>query len=144
MAKLQYGKSGHYLVFANDAEFFLTYGFLCNSQKHALAFQWEYNANSGAWGNEGRIHFLSVGGNDYSPKPQVINKKLTAGYGNIVHRVNCNEYIKELVLNYGFSVNPQKPGNKVSRSPQGLLPPANPQIYVPNAYLNDFMNGFNM
>ena len=144
MAKLQYGKSGHYLVFANDAEFFLTYGFLCNLQKHALAFQWEYNANSGAWGNEGRIHFLGVGGNDYSPKPQVINNKLTAGYGNIVHRVNCNEYIKELVLNYGFSVNPQKPGNKVSRSPQGLLPPANPQIYVPNAYLNDFMNGFNM
>ena len=146
MARLTFGKRKPYLQFANDSEFFEAYGFLCNTSKHKLEFQWEYNANSGAWGNEGRIHFLQANGNSaYSPIPIPLNKRLTAGrWGNPVYRLNCNDYIKELVTNYGFMVNPSKPGNIVTRSAQGLIPPANPTNYVPSAYLADFSRGYNM
>ena len=145
MAKLIYGNRHPYWNFANDAEFFKALGFLCNATKHNLQFQWEYNSNSGAWGNEGRIHFLECpNGNAYQPMPIVLTQRLTAGRGNIAHRINCNDFIKELVNNYGFYVNPAKPGNVITRTAQGLLPPSNPSSYVPPQYLSDFNIGYNM
>ena len=145
MARLQYGKRRPYLIFSSDAEFFETYGFLCNSIKHRLEFQWEYNANCGAWGNEGRIHFLKITSTDYNPKTSPLQSRLTAGTGgNIDHRLNCNDFITELVSNYGFHTNPLKPGNTITRSPQGLIPPNNPLIYVPAHFVVDFNRGFNM
>lgn len=145
MARLQYGTRHPYLTFSSDAEFFETLGFLCNTRKHGLSFKWEFNANSGAWGNEGRIHFLRIGFSDYNPKPIALQNRLTAGRGgNIVYRLNCNDFIKELVQFYGFIVNPHQPGNAITRSPQGLIPPSNPLTYVPSQYITDFNRGFNM
>lgn len=145
MVKLKYGKRKPYLIFNSDCDFFETYGFLCNHIKHKLSFQWEYNANSGAWGNEGRIHFYKTNIGSYAPKPIALSNRLTAGRGvNLIHRLNCNDFIKELVNNYGFAVNPNKPGNAVNRSPQGLIPPANPLAFVPNQYIADYNRGYNM
>lgn len=146
MARLTFGQRAPYLQFANDSEFFEAYGFLCNTSKHHLEFQWEFNANSGAWGNEGRIHFLKANGNlAYTPIPNSLNNRLTAGrWGNPVYRLNCNDYIKELVGYYGFTVNPMKPGNIITRTAQGLIPPANPMNYVPRAYIADYNRGYNM
>ena len=145
MARLIYGARNPRLVFASDADFFETYGFLCNDNIHRLEFQWEYNANSGAWGNEGRIHFLQTNiGAAYNPMPIILQNRLTAGRGNIANRLNCNDFITELVNSYGFQINPSKPGNLVTRSAQGLLPPLNPTIYVPQQYLNDYQRGYNM
>ena len=145
MVRLQYGKRNPRLVFNSESDFFEAYGFLCNAQKHGLEFQWEFNANSGAWGNEGRIHFLRVGFLDYSPKPVTFQNRLTAGRGgNIIFRLNCNDYITELVSNYGFNVNPRKPGNSITRSPQGLIPPTMPLQYVPSQYVADYNRGFNL
>lgn len=145
MARLQYGRRRPYLLFANDNEFFETYGFICNSQKHNLSFQWEYNQKSGAWGSEGRIHFMNTGTGAYTPIPVALQNRLTAGRGiSIVYRVNCNDFIKELVSNYGFQVNPYKQGNAATNTPQGLIPPTNPQNFVPQQYLADYNSGFNM
>lgn len=145
MAKLTYGNRAPYLRFANDAEFFEVLGFLCNATKHNLQFQWEYNANSGAWGNEGRIHFFAcANGVAYQPMPNVLQQRLTAGRGNIASRINCNDFVQELVINYGFYVNPAKPGNAITRTAQGLLPPSNPHNYVPPQYLSSFNYGYNL
>lgn len=146
MPRLSYGKVPPFLTFANESKFFETYGFLCNDVTHHLEFQWEFNANSGAWGNEGRIHFLNVGNGDcYNPIPYPLELRLKSGRGyNIICRVNCNDFIKELVINYGFYVNPARPGNIATRTPQGLLPPPNPEDYVPEEYWEDFLRGYNM
>lgn len=145
MPNLRYGKRAPFLIFSSNNEFYEVYGFLCNIQKHHLAFQWEYNSNSGAWGNEGRIHFLSINGNRYSPVPLALEMRLTAGRGSsICCRVNCNDFIKCLVSSYGFTVDPQRPGSVLNRSPQGLIPPANPLQYVPQQYKCDYYRGFNM
>lgn len=146
MAKLIYGKRAPFLYFSSENEFYEAYGFLCNYTKHNLEFQWEYNANSGAWGNEGRILFYKVNSfSAYTPIPNALYNRLTAGRGgNPVYRINCNEFIKELVNNYGFTVNLSKPGNAVTRSPQGLLPPINSINYVSQAYLIDYQRGYNM
>lgn len=146
MARLIYGKRAPFLRFANDSEFYEAYGFLCNPQKHKLEFQWEYNAGSGAWGNEGRIHFLF--GNAptaYAPIPRALAARLSAGRGtSIALRLNCNDFINELVLQYGFRVNPAKPGNIATRSAQGLIPPPDPKNFVPPQYLPDYNRGYMM
>lgn len=146
MIKLIYGQRRPYLRFANEHDFFEAFGFLCNTVKHGIEFQWEYNAGSGAWGNEGRIHFLNRGVNTaYSPIPSSLAARLTAGrQGRVVHRINCNEFIKELVSVYGFRINPSKPGNAITRSAQGLIPPITPSAFVPQQYQVDYNRGFNM
>lgn len=142
-----FGKKGHQLVFASDAEFYESYGFLCNNVKHHTEMCWEYNKGSGAWENEGRIHLnkLSYSTLSYSPIPTpLFNKRTNGRGGNPVYRINCNDYIKYLVQNFGFIPDPNKPGNPATRSAQFLIPPSNPQQYVPTQYMNDFNRGFNM
>lgn len=147
MPILVFGKKGHQLIFANDSEFYEAYGFLCNNTKHHTELCWEYNKDSGAWENEGRIHLNQLTGSNqsYSPIPTPLQNKLTNGrWGNPVYRINCNDYIKYLVHNFGFVPNPYKPGNQATRSAQFLIPPTNPQQYVPNQNIVDFNRGFNM
>ena len=131
-----------YLQFANDNEFFEAYGFLCNNIKHQLEFQWEYNETSGAWGNEGRILFYATnGGHEYLPMPNALLIKLTAGVGRVIKRINCNDYIQELVKNYGFT--PVNAGG-VYNTPTKLIPPTNPTSFVPPQLLTDYNRGYNM
>ena len=145
MPKLCYGARAPYLRFNSLNEFYEALGFLCNDLRHNVEFQWEYNENSGAWGNEGRIHFFACpNGELYNPMPIALENRLTRGRWNILARINCNEFIKELAQNFGFEVNPDKPGNLITRSPQGLIPPENAEEFIPNEYLDDFYRGFNM
>ena len=86
-----------------------------------------------------------INGDCYNPIPYPLELRLKSGRGyNIIYRVNCNDFIKELVINYGFYVNPARPGNIATRTPQGLLPPPNPEDYVPEEYWEDFLRGYNM
>lgn len=137
-----FGQRAPYLQFANDNEFFEAYGFLCNNIKHQLEFQWEYNETSGAWGNEGRILFYATnGGHEYLPMPNALFIKLTAGVGRVIKRLNCNDYIQELVKNYGFT--PVNAGG-VYNTPTKLIPPTNPTSFVPPQFLTDYNRGYNM
>ncbi|MBR2892110.1 MAG: hypothetical protein IKC22_07060 [Bacilli bacterium] len=141
MAKLVYGKRNK-LNFRDYGEFYKAYGFLCNSSKHSLKVMLEYNARSGAWGNEGRILLYKHSTTHYTPLPQAFYNKLTAGRGRIINRINCNEYVLELYQHYGFSVS-----NTINGiTPSNLTPPSlqDALTYVPVAYQNDFLQGYNM
>ncbi len=137
-----FGQRAPYLQFANDNDFFEAYGFLCNNTKHQLEFQWEYNETSGAWGSEGRILFYATNsGLEYSPMPNALFARLTAGVGRVIKRLNCNDYIQELVRNYGFT--PVNTGG-VYNTPTKLIPPTNPISFVPPQFVADYNRGYNM
>ena len=141
MVKLIYGRRSPYFEFNDNADFFECYGFICNMERHNIEIVWEYNNVSGAWANEGRIHFLEQYDREaYSPMPATIENRLTIGRGNIAARLNCNEYIIELKNFYGFATRTN--GNGIT--PQRLYPPTNPEQYVPQEYLEDFYRGYNM
>lgn len=141
MARLIYGRQNK-LIFSSDSEFFEAYGFVCNNIKHKLEFQWEYNETSGAWGSEGRIHFFAATFRQvYLPMPNVLSVKLTAGNGRIIKRLNCNDYIQELVSNYGFA---PVSNSGVYNTPTKLIPPNNPISFVPPQFVADYNRGYNM
>src|SRR5690606_1756418 len=58
---------------------------------------WEENDRQGAWGPEGRIHF-------YVEHPEDLKAVLghTAGRGNVVTRVNCNEFVEHIIEHHDF------------------------------------------
>ena len=94
MFKKSFGSKGQ-ISFNNENEYYQALGYLAKSD-NTTSIHWEKNEEQGAWGNEGRIHF-------YTSNPQIPGEfKLTAGVGNILHRTNCNEFIKNIVNNHNF------------------------------------------
>lgn len=96
MVQLVFGKNSQ-LQFVNEAEFYRTLGFLAKSDG-STSLSWENNLASGAWGDEGRIHFYRVSANI----PTVLSNLFTAGTGSILYRVNCNEFVEYISTQYGF------------------------------------------
>lgn len=80
--------------FSNDKEFFQFLGYLAKSDGSS-SLVWEHNENQGAWASEGRIQL-------YAPLPYAWTVNVTAGVGNIVGRINCNEFIEYIRTTYGF------------------------------------------
>lgn len=79
----------------------------------STSLTWEHNEQQGAWGSEGRVHF-------YTQNPPIsATLKHTAGTGNIVSRVNCNEFIENIVTNNQFIMgNSQNRNNIRNTVPQ--------------------------
>lgn len=94
MPKLSYGRQDQ-VHFRNLKEYYFTLGFLANSKNAEL--RWEHNEDQGAWGSEGRIHCL-IPETKFPPF-----FRFTAGRGNVFARINCNEYVANLVMNHHFS-----------------------------------------
>lgn len=140
MAQLMYGKRRPFLIFRNDSDFYECLGFVCNMARHGIEIVWEYNQQSGAWANEGRIHFKKINGSIYTNIPNTIRNRLTAGNGNVAARLNCNDYILALHNNYGFTTRVQPNGI----TPHKLFASQNPLQYVPTNFYNDFNRGYNM
>lgn len=86
--------SQNQMVFANDHEFFQFLGYLAKSDG-STSLVWEHNEKQGAWASEGRIQL-------FRPLPIQWNVKVTAGVGNIIGRINCNEFVEYIRSNYGF------------------------------------------
>ena len=80
--------------FTSENEYYEALGYLAKSDG-TTSIVWEHNEEQGAWGSEGRIHIYT---NNF---PFINNCKLTAGNGNIRHRTNCNEFIKNIVIDRG-------------------------------------------
>ena len=57
---------------------------------------WEHNENQGAWGNEWRIKFYIAN------PPLSCSLNHTAGVGNVISRVNCNDFVENIATNHGF------------------------------------------
>ncbi|GHT67422.1 hypothetical protein FACS189452_05130 [Bacteroidia bacterium] len=84
-----------------------------------------YKEQQGAWGSEGRIQFFT------SDHPFTATLPYTAGVGNIVSRVNCNEFVQNLNEDHNFVMGGQQNVTAIRAT-------------VPNGYLSDFERGLNL
>ena len=125
MFKNSFGINGQ-IQFADEHEFYRLLGFLAKSD-HSTSIVWEHNEDQGAWGSEGRIQIY------ISSLPSGIGRLLlTAGNGgDVKSRVNCNEFIENICLNYGFVVGDVQNLMVIRQS-------------IPVQYLQDFDDGLNL
>ncbi len=91
------------------------------------SIHWEHNENQGAWGSEGRIHCYQ----NIANFPAYFSNAFSAGVNNIVHRINCNEYIQYIVTNHGFQLGHNQDINAITAT-------------IPAQYLADFNCGQNI
>lgn len=105
MFKYKFGKKNQ-IQFNSEKQYYQALGYLAKSDGTS-SLHWEHNEEQGAWGSEGRIHF-------YIPNPSIPGIfTFTAGNGNVVSRVNCNEFIENLRINHLFEIGKKQDGNKI-------------------------------
>lgn len=133
MAKLLYGKI-NFIRFSTYNEVYETIGILTAGYYTKLKI--EYNQLSGAWGKEGRILIYSNPDKFLCP----ISLRFSAGNGSILYRVNCNDFIVDLIKNHGFTTSPVTATGKTA----DVLPPsyALGLSLVPTLYQADFIRGY--
>ena len=83
------------VTFNNEHEYYELLGFLAKSDD-TVSIVWERNEEQGAWGSEGRLQFYK----DYTPFSASLSR--TAGNGNIIFRVNCNDFVQNINENHAF------------------------------------------
>ena len=121
MYQSSFGQLGQ-IQFANEHEYYLFLGYLAKSDG-STSLVWEHNENQGAWASEGRIQILKP-----LPLPYPFNVSLTAGVGNIIARVNCNEFIENIRANHSFVTGTAQNIQAIRQT-------------IPPQYLQDFDSG---
>lgn len=82
--------------FRNQHEYYELLGFLAKSDD-TVSITWEHNEQQGAWGSEGRLEFYTTN------IPVAATLSQTAGNsGSILSRVNCNDFVQNLIQNHAF------------------------------------------
>lgn len=122
MYKSSFGTSGQ-VQFANEHEYYKFLGYLAKSDG-STSLVWEHNEEQGAWASEGRIQILR-------PLPYPFNVSLTAGVGNIIARVNCNEFIENIRANHSFTTGTVQNIQAIRHT-------------IPHQYLQDFDAGLTL
>ena len=84
------------LTFTNESEYYELLGYLAKSDG-SVKLVWEDNDDQGAWGKEGRIQLF-----ENPPQTLSANLMLTAGVGNVLHRINCNEFVENIITHNAF------------------------------------------
>lgn len=107
--------------FKNEHDYYELLGFLAKSNG-TTSLTWERNEEQGAWTSEGRILFYT------SALPFSAILSHTAGVGNIVSRVNCNEFLQNLYTDHGFVNGGNQDISKIRAT-------------IPGGYLPDFEKG---
>lgn len=110
--------------FRNEHEYYELLGYLAKSDGTS-SLVWEHNEEQGAWGSEGRIQFNT------SNRPYAAILPHTVGVGNIVSRVNCNEFVQNLNEDHNFAYG-QRQNAELIRST------------IPEEYLEDYDRGLYM
>lgn len=121
MYQSSFGSFGQ-IQFANEHEYYLFLGYLAKSDG-STRLVWEHNENQGAWASEGRIQILKP-----LPLPYPFNVSLTVGVGNIIARVNCNEFIENIRANHSFVTGTAQNIQAIRQT-------------IPPQYLQDFDSG---
>lgn len=121
---LTYGTKNQ-ISFRSLNDFYESLGFLCRN-KGMTSIQWENNENQGAWASEGRIHFYYTIDN----VPYYFSNAFTAGTGNIINRVNCNEYINK-IIELGFTLGLEQNIINILKN-------------IPSKYQENFKHGLNL
>lgn len=113
------------ITFNSEAEYYELLGYLSKGDGTTILV-WEHNDEQGAWAKEGRILF-------FSDQPAALRANLlhTAGVGNIITRVNCNEFILNIIADHNF----------VLGETQNI---PNIRITVPNQHLANFDGGLQL
>lgn len=119
MYKQSFGSRGQ-IQFADEHEYYKFLGYLAKSDG-TTSLVWEHNEDQGAWASEGRIQILS-------PIPYPFQLQETAGVGNILSRVNCNEFIENICINHKF----------ITGKYQDIV---NIRTTIPEEYMMDFEEG---
>ena len=84
------------VTFRNQHEYYELLGFLAKSD-NTVSIVWERNEEQGAWGSEGRIHCHK----NLEKFTIPLQRKFTRGRAKkVLHRINCNEFIKDITLNH--------------------------------------------
>lgn len=123
MYKKSFG-SQNQIEFNNENEYYELLGYLAKSDGSS-SLTWEHNEDQGAWGSEGRIKF-------YISNPPVSCKlHHTAGNGNIITRVNCNEFVQNIRNNHNFVMGDQQNVASIKTT-------------IPDAYHSDFSRGLEL
>ncbi|MDD3211711.1 hypothetical protein [Bacteroides graminisolvens] len=94
MYKPSFGSKGQ-IRFANEHEFYTLLGYLAKSDG-STSLVLEKNQEQGAWAKEVRIKIYVTN------MPQIGQLTLTAGVGKIAYRINCNEFVDNILENHGF------------------------------------------
>ncbi|AXY01780.1 hypothetical protein D1115_12190 [Vibrio alfacsensis] len=124
---LTFGARRPYLEFDDNKHFFRALGFLVRSQEiGACRFVLENNQNQGAWGHECRIQIFSR----LEEFQELFRGRVSAGVGNCLGRINCNQYLEYLAGNHNFNFQIEI-NNRLIRSS------------VPLAHLEDYDLGYN-
>lgn len=126
MYKQYFGKRKK-MKFDSAQEYYETLGFIAKGDGSCDLYR-EDNQEQGAWAPEIRMNCYK---NLHKFTPP-LRRKFTKGRGKkILHRINCNEFIEDLVANHGFNYG----------AVQNM---ASIRATIPSAYLLDFDRGFNL
>lgn len=112
------------ITFQNSNSLYESIGYIANYRRRGLNISIETYNNK--WGEEYRIWFK-----DITHVPSSIYDALSAGVGDFVARLNCNEFIEFLINNCGFNVGYQMNLQEI-------------QSTIPHQYLTDFNRGYNL
>lgn len=122
MYQQSFGSRGQ-IQFADEHEYYKFLGYLAKSDG-TTSLVWEHNEDQGAWASEGRIQILS-------PIPYPFQLQETAGVGNILSRVNCNEFIENIRSDHNFVVGKRQNIIEIGST-------------IPEEYMTDFNDGLNL
>ena len=123
MYKQNFGTQNQ-IQFSNEGEYYELLGYLAKSDS-STSLTWEHNEDQGAWGSEGRIKFFIA-------NPPISATLLhTAGVGNIVSRVNCDEFVENISTHNNFRMGNTQDVNLIRDT-------------IPPLYQVDFDRGFNL
>lgn len=115
--------SKNQISFNDEHEYYELLGYLAKSDGTS-SIVWERNDQQGAWGSEGRLQFYT---NDVPVSASMLR---TAGSGNISFRVNCNEFVANIVTNHKFAIGKEQDVATILST-------------VPTEYQTDFNRGLN-
>ncbi|MFA0196690.1 hypothetical protein AB4501_25830 [Vibrio sp. 10N.222.55.E8] len=123
---LAFGSRSPYLVFSNEKHFYYALGFLVHAiETRSCRLVWENNQDLGAWGHECRIQIF----NRISEFENLYTNRVSAGVGNILGRINCNQYLEHLTQHHSFSFQSEPDYQSVKAT-------------VPIVYQQDFDDGY--
>lgn len=113
------------IEFASEADYYEFLGYLAKNDT-GTKLVWEPNDESGAWEQEGRILF-------YQAPPTLLQAELshTAGVGNVESRVNCNEFVENILNNHNFVLGTDQNQDAIRST-------------IPDEFQPDFDRGLNL
>ena len=95
MYRTYFGKLGQ-LRFPKPEDYYRFLGFLARANAEIV---YEYNEETGSWGNAGRICFFTGRVPHHFGK---ITYREGRG-GSMFYRINCNDFVENIVMNHGFT-----------------------------------------